>query len=230
VVLDLLHDYFKIAAEDDPRSRQAKVTGNVLTLDRSLEDTLPYLFSLLGIVDLLKCRSQADVWSAPQLPVLRKDEIHVVSDAIPKLFADSTYSIQPGDQGVAAIGRQFIRNHEGLLEHAHQRGEVTLVVIYDVAAKPGGALAIENHQLCHSGGIAYGLLVIGNGLLGFGDRRILFPEHVRPEPPVDRLLVCFQDILPQVEAGVKKRLIILLCSVEILDQAQQSGPIQTSEL
>jgi class 3 adenylate cyclase len=50
-VLDLLHGYFKIAGEDDPRARRAKVTGNVLTLDRSLEDTLPYLFSLLGIVD-----------------------------------------------------------------------------------------------------------------------------------------------------------------------------------
>ena len=50
-VLDLLHWYFKITGEDDPRARRAKVTGNVLTLDRSLEDTLPYLFSLLGIVE-----------------------------------------------------------------------------------------------------------------------------------------------------------------------------------
>jgi tetratricopeptide (TPR) repeat protein len=50
-VLDLLYSYFKIAGEDDPRARRAKVTGNVLTLDRSLEDTLPYLFSLLGIVE-----------------------------------------------------------------------------------------------------------------------------------------------------------------------------------
>ena len=50
-VLDLLHGYFKIAGEDDQRARRAKVTGNVLTLDRSLEDTLPYLFSMLGIFD-----------------------------------------------------------------------------------------------------------------------------------------------------------------------------------
>jgi len=50
-VLDLLYGYFKIAGEDDPRARRAKVTGNVLTLDRSLEDTLPYLSSLLGIVE-----------------------------------------------------------------------------------------------------------------------------------------------------------------------------------
>ena len=32
-------------------TRREKVTGRVLALDRSLEDTLPYLFSLLGIVE-----------------------------------------------------------------------------------------------------------------------------------------------------------------------------------
>src|ERR1700730_1549664 len=42
-VLALLQGYFKSAGEDDQRARRAKVTGNVLTLDRSLEDTLPYL-------------------------------------------------------------------------------------------------------------------------------------------------------------------------------------------
>jgi predicted ATPase len=50
-VIDLLHGYFKISADDDTRSRRAKVTGNVLTLDRALEDTLPYLFGLLGLVE-----------------------------------------------------------------------------------------------------------------------------------------------------------------------------------
>src|SRR5271167_403887 len=50
-VLDLLHGYFKIAGEDDERTRREKVNGKVLTLDRALEDTIPYLFSLLGIVE-----------------------------------------------------------------------------------------------------------------------------------------------------------------------------------
>jgi class 3 adenylate cyclase/tetratricopeptide (TPR) repeat protein len=50
-VIDLLHGYFKIASEDNHRARRVKVNGNVLTLDRTLEDTLPYLFSLLGIVE-----------------------------------------------------------------------------------------------------------------------------------------------------------------------------------
>src|SRR5712692_236269 len=50
-VIDLLRNYFRIAGEDDERTRREKVTGRVLALDRSLEDTLTYLFSLLGIVE-----------------------------------------------------------------------------------------------------------------------------------------------------------------------------------
>jgi class 3 adenylate cyclase/ribosomal protein L40E len=48
-VIDLLHNYFKITDDDDQRARRAKITGNVLTLDRALEDTLPYIFALLGV-------------------------------------------------------------------------------------------------------------------------------------------------------------------------------------
>ena len=50
-VLDLLHTYFKINSDDDARTRREKVTGRVLALDRTLEDALPYLFALLGIVE-----------------------------------------------------------------------------------------------------------------------------------------------------------------------------------
>jgi len=50
-VIELLHLYFEIKPEDDARKRREKVNGKVLTLDRSLEDSLPYLFVLLGIVE-----------------------------------------------------------------------------------------------------------------------------------------------------------------------------------
>src|SRR5579864_2591231 len=50
-VIDLLHSYFGIDPDDDARKRRAKVNGKVLTLDRSFEDTLPYLFALIGIVE-----------------------------------------------------------------------------------------------------------------------------------------------------------------------------------
>ncbi len=50
-VIELLHGYFDIHAEDDARKRREKVTGKVMTLERSLENTLPYLFALLGLVE-----------------------------------------------------------------------------------------------------------------------------------------------------------------------------------
>ncbi|MBI3795845.1 MAG: AAA family ATPase [Deltaproteobacteria bacterium] len=48
-VIELLKSYFRIESQDDERTRREKVGGKVLMLDRSLEDTLPYLFALLGI-------------------------------------------------------------------------------------------------------------------------------------------------------------------------------------
>jgi len=50
-VIDLLRNYFRIANEDDERTRREKVAGRIAILDRNLEDTLPYPFSLLGIVE-----------------------------------------------------------------------------------------------------------------------------------------------------------------------------------
>ena len=50
-VIDLLHGYFEIAKEDDSRRRRQKILGKLLELDRRLEDTVPYLYALLGIVE-----------------------------------------------------------------------------------------------------------------------------------------------------------------------------------
>ncbi|HEV8718502.1 MAG TPA: adenylate/guanylate cyclase domain-containing protein [Candidatus Binatia bacterium] len=51
LLIDLLKNYFQITLQDDERKRREKVTGKVLTLERSLEDTLPYLFALLGLLE-----------------------------------------------------------------------------------------------------------------------------------------------------------------------------------
>jgi len=59
-VIDLLRTYFRIALEDDERTRREKVTGKVLALDRTLEDTLPYVFALLGIADPTSALPQMD--------------------------------------------------------------------------------------------------------------------------------------------------------------------------
>jgi len=48
-LLELLREYFRIITTDDSRIRREKVAGKVLMLDRSLEETLPYLFALLGL-------------------------------------------------------------------------------------------------------------------------------------------------------------------------------------
>ena len=48
-IIELLKDYFDLTPEDDERRRREKIGGKVLMLDRTLEDTLPYLFALLGV-------------------------------------------------------------------------------------------------------------------------------------------------------------------------------------
>jgi class 3 adenylate cyclase len=47
-VIELLHDYFRIAADDDTRLRREKVIGKLLALDGELEDTLPYVLALVA--------------------------------------------------------------------------------------------------------------------------------------------------------------------------------------
>src|SRR5262249_54001713 len=59
-IIELLKSYFRIEPPDDDRTRREKVGGKVLMLDRSLEDTLPYLFSLLGIEDPTASLQQMD--------------------------------------------------------------------------------------------------------------------------------------------------------------------------
>ena len=59
-LIELLKTYFHIQPHDEERSRRQKVIGRVLELDRSLEDTLPYLFTLLGIDDPTSSLQQMD--------------------------------------------------------------------------------------------------------------------------------------------------------------------------
>jgi len=49
-VLDLLKRYAHVEDTDDTRTMRAKVTGQVLTLDDTLQDTLPALFALLDVL------------------------------------------------------------------------------------------------------------------------------------------------------------------------------------
>jgi predicted ATPase/class 3 adenylate cyclase len=50
-VLELLRTYFKIVHTDDASSRREKIRTALTALDPSLDDALPYMFGLLGIVE-----------------------------------------------------------------------------------------------------------------------------------------------------------------------------------
>ena len=49
-VIDLLKRYAHVEEPDDPRTVRAKVTGQILTLDETLQDTIPALLSLLEVL------------------------------------------------------------------------------------------------------------------------------------------------------------------------------------
>jgi class 3 adenylate cyclase/predicted ATPase len=59
-VIELLRSYFTITPGDDETRRREKITGKLSTLDRSLEDVLPHLFSLLGILEPTSALAQMD--------------------------------------------------------------------------------------------------------------------------------------------------------------------------
>jgi class 3 adenylate cyclase/tetratricopeptide (TPR) repeat protein/ribosomal protein L40E len=59
-LIDLLKNYFEITSDDDERKRREKIGGKVLMLDRMLEDTLPYLFSLLGVAEGIDALGEMD--------------------------------------------------------------------------------------------------------------------------------------------------------------------------
>ncbi len=50
-LVELLRNYFRIGSDDDVRRRREKIAGKVLMLDRALEDTLPYFFTLLEVTE-----------------------------------------------------------------------------------------------------------------------------------------------------------------------------------
>ena len=50
-LIDLLKNYFAITADDDARRRREKIAGKILMLDRTLEDILPHIFTLLEVAE-----------------------------------------------------------------------------------------------------------------------------------------------------------------------------------
>ena len=59
-LIEMLNNYFQLTPQDDDRRRREQVTGKVLTLDRGLEDTLPYLSALLGVAEAAAALAEVD--------------------------------------------------------------------------------------------------------------------------------------------------------------------------
>jgi class 3 adenylate cyclase/tetratricopeptide (TPR) repeat protein len=71
-VVDLLKDYVGIEARDEARTRREKVTGKLLTLDRTLEPTLPALLALLEVP------VEEQAWQALDPPQRRRQTLEAV--------------------------------------------------------------------------------------------------------------------------------------------------------
>ncbi len=71
-VIDLLKAYFAIEDRDDVRKIREKVTGKLLTLDKSLEPTLPAFLALLD----LKLEDQ--VWQSSDPPLRRQRTLEAI--------------------------------------------------------------------------------------------------------------------------------------------------------
>src|SRR5437867_7079341 len=59
-LIELLKNYFQLTPQDDDRRRCELVTGKVLTLERHLEDTLPYVSALVGVAEAAATLAQSD--------------------------------------------------------------------------------------------------------------------------------------------------------------------------
>lgn len=93
-------------------------------------------------------------------------------------------------------------------------------MISDVVAESRRAFTVKHHQFRQSGRSADSFLETGDRLFGFYDGCILVPQDIRPEPAIERFLVGFQNVLAQSKTRVKKRLVVLVGDVEILNQPQ----------
>jgi hypothetical protein len=154
--------------------------------------------------------------------MILKQVVHSIADAIAQVVTEGADGLEPEHERVAVRFRELTGNLESLFEHADQRTEVAFILVAKLVAETRCIFAIKNHQLGESGWFANSLAVSGNGLFGLGNRRIPVSQHIRGEPALQRLFVGPQNVAAQAKAGMKKGLVVLLESIEILDQAHES--------
>src|SRR6516162_8968743 len=131
-VLELLRDYFRIASSDDAAARREKVRAALAAVDPGLNDTVPYLWGLLGIPETPDPLGQMD----PQIRQRRtRDAIKriIVSESLVQptvVIFEDLHWIDGETQALLDLVADSIRNARVLLlvnyrpeyEYRHQWG------------------------------------------------------------------------------------------------------------
>src|SRR5262249_47208802 len=125
--------YFRIESQDDERTRREKVGGKVLMLDRSLEDTLPYLFALLGIDEQPPPLQQMDLQIRRRrtFEALKKLFLHESLNQPPVLIFEDLHWIDGETQGFLDTLSESVASAKLLLltnyrpEYRHEWGQKT---------------------------------------------------------------------------------------------------------
>jgi class 3 adenylate cyclase len=102
-LIELLNSYFQLTPQDDERRRREKVGGKVLMLDRSLEDTLPYFFTLLGVAESTMSLHQMDPQIRDGLAAFRATESGLLLPYCLALLAEAYGKARQTEEGLSVL-------------------------------------------------------------------------------------------------------------------------------
>ena len=134
-LIELLKNYFQITLQDDDRGRREKVLGKVLALDRSLEDLLPYLFTLLGVADphspVQQMVEDPQVWRRRTFDALKRlficeslnQPLILIFEDLHWLDSETQAFLEVLSEGVAATRILLLVNYRP--EYRHEWGNKT---------------------------------------------------------------------------------------------------------
>src|SRR2546426_11173833 len=132
-LIELLKAYFQIQLPDEERTRRQKVIGKVLELDRSLEDTLPYLFALLGLEEQPSPLQQMDpqirrrrTWEALKRLFLRESlnqPLMLIFEDLHWIDTETQGFLDLLSEGVASARVLLLVNYRP--EYRHEWGQKT---------------------------------------------------------------------------------------------------------
>src|SRR5271157_495641 len=108
-------------------------------------------------------------------PILPHEIVHFVSDPITKIVAQAADLIEACYERTSAVLRQGIHKLQRILEGPQHGVEPTVPCHAHILTESRRLLAVVDHQFGQSLWLADRFLIVGNGLLGFGNRYVLVP-------------------------------------------------------